>query len=454
MLAWNPEVLSRAAQGLSRLGVSISDGNAVADAPTTAIPAVGADEVSAAVASVLNEHGQTYQSLAARAEAFHSRFVATLASSVSYYQTTEADNANSLRGGITVAEQPYSTTVKTSSVTPIPSTADPITLVVSGTGYTTVSSATLNKIGRVYFPGTPSPYALYTPEEFWPFTPRLGSLTLDQSAAVGTQNLNSAILTQVGLGHTVNVWGTSQGSLVTTDEIRWLMADGSPGTGQVKFILTGDPGNPDGGVFARFTGPTIPGLGVRFNGATPPDSPYQTAIYTNQYDGVADFPRYPLNVVADANAIAGFDLGRHDYVDYSLETHAAQPLPTSPGYTGKTTYYIILNQNLPLLNRYDLPQPYGAAIADLIQPDLRVLIDMGYGSGEYANIPTRASLLEFPNWPVIGADLLRGVVQGSEGALVDLHLLPGSYYPMGRYPFSPVLDPGLNYPLPQTGLFG
>jgi len=37
---------------------------------------------------------------------------------------------------------------------------------------------------------------------------------------------------------------------------------------------------------------------------------------------------------------------------------------------------------------------------------------------------------------------------------VDLHLLPASYYPMGRYPFSPVFNPDLNYPLPQTGLIG
>jgi hypothetical protein len=420
------------------------------------IPAAGADEVSTAIASLFNQYGQMHQGLAIQAAAFHSRFVATLASSLSFYQTTEAANGNAFRGAVTDAEQLYAkqlySPAVTGPVTQIPSTANPITLVVGGTGYAIVPPGQLAKIGRVYFPGTPTPYALYTPEEFWPFTPQLGSLTLDQSAALGTQNLNNAILTQLALGHTVNVWGTSQGSLVVTDEIKWLMANGSPGTSQVKFVLTGDPGNPDGGVFERFNGLTIPGLGVRFNGATPPNSPYQTAIYTNQYDGVADFPRYPLNLIADANAIAGFEFGSHDYVDYSFETLAAKQLPTSPGYTGNTTYYMVLDQNLPLLDRYDLPQPYGAAVADLIQPDLRVLVDMGYGSDEYANIPTHASLLEFPNWPVIGTDLLRGTIQGPEAALVDVHLLPDSYYPMGRYPFSPVLNPDLNYPLPQAGL--
>jgi hypothetical protein len=457
-----PELITTAAMDLSNIGSTLSEANAAAATRTTGVLAAAEDGVSAAIAAMLSAHGQGYQALSAQAAAFHSQFVATVASSASSYQATEAGSVNALRSAVTDAQQLYShSPAVTSPVTQIPSTANPITLVVIGTGYTTVPPALLAKIGRVYFPGTPSPYLLYTPEEFWPFTPELGSLTLNQSAALGTQNLNNTILTQLALGHTVNVWGTSQGSLVVSDEIRWLMANGSPGTSQVKFVLTGDPGNPDGGVFERFAGLTIPVLGVSFNGATPPNSPYQTAIYTNQYDGVADFPRYPLNLIADANAVAGFQYGPHDYVDYSGETLAARQLPTSPGYTGNTTYSMVLTQNLPLLDpiRKGLPpyaaappQPYGAAVADLIQPDLRVLVDMGYGSHEYANIPTHASLVEFPNWPVIGTDLLRGTIQGSEAALVDLHLLPDSYYPMGRYPFSPVLNPGLNYPLPQTGL--
>ena len=459
-----PEVLGTAATDLTSLGSTIGAANAAAATQTVGVLAAAEDEVSAAIAAMFSAYGQGYQALSAHAVAFHSQFVAILASSLSSYQTTEAASVNALRSAITDAEQLNSPAV-TSPVTQIPSTANPITLVVLGTGYTALPPALLAKIGRVYFPGTPSPYLLPTPEEFWPFTPQLGSLTLNQSAALGTQILNNAILTQLALGHTVNVWGTSQGALVVSDEIRWLMANGSPGTRQVKFVLTGDPGNPDGGVFERFNGLTIPGLGVAFNGATPPNSPYQTAIYTNQYDGVADFPRYPLNLIADANAVAGFLYGPHDYVDYSGETLAAKQLPTSPGYTGNTTYSMVLTQNLPLLDPLldptrrglppyaaSAPQPYGDAVADLIQPDLRVLVDMGYGADEYANIPTHASLLEFPNWPVIGTDLLRGTVQGSEAALVDLHLLPASYYPMGRYPFSPVFNPDLNYPLPQTGL--
>ena len=76
--------------------------------------------------------------------------------------------------------------------------------------------------------------------------------------------------------------------------------------GQLSFMLIGDPNNPVGGILERFPGFYIPFLDVAFNGATPPNSPYPTTIYTIQYDGIADLPQYPLNVVSDLNAFLGY----------------------------------------------------------------------------------------------------------------------------------------------------
>ncbi len=45
-------------------------------------------------------------------------------------------------------------------------------------------------------------------------------------------------------------------------------------------------------------------MGVTATGATPHNL-YPTKIYTIEYDGVADFPRYLLNFCVDLNAIAG-----------------------------------------------------------------------------------------------------------------------------------------------------
>ena len=299
--------------------------------------------------------------------------------------------------------------------------------------------------------GLPAQYALFTPEQFWPFTPQLGNLTLGQSVSQGAGLLTGALNTQIAAGNHVTVWTTSQSSTVASVSIQQLMAESSPGQNLVRFVLTGDPNNPNGGPFARFHGLYVPVLDVLFNGATPPNSPYPTMIFTNQYDGVADFPQYPLNLISDANAVAGFLNGQH----YYAAPLAYQQLPTSPGYTGNTQYFMSLTQNLPLTDwlRNDLPAPYGNALGDLIQPDLRVIVDMGYGSGDYANIPTPASLLELPNPFTILLDLAAGTIQGPQAALVDLGVLPVSMYPTA-YPFTPVLDPGLNFPLPQTGVTG
>jgi len=133
-----------------------------------------------------------------------------------------------------------------------------------------------------------------------------------------------------------------------------------------------------------------------------------------------------------------------------MQVGTAIQLPTSPGYTGNTTYYERLTQDLPLLWPLRmLPAPFGNALADLLQPDLRVLVDMGYGSGEYANLPTPASLFELPDPFTIVPALANGAIQGPQAALVDLGLLPASMMPTG-YPFNPELNPDLNFPLPQS----
>ena len=71
-------------------------------------------------------------------------------------------------------------------------------------------------------------------------------------------------------------------------------------------------------------------------------------------------------------------------------------LPTSGPTT--TTYYIIPSDNLPLLNPIRGIPIIGNPIADLLQPDLTYLVNLGYGDPLYgwstgpANVPTPAGL--------------------------------------------------------------
>ena len=60
-----PEMIAASASDLASIGSTISEANAAAAGPTTAVLAAGADEVSAAIAALFGEHGQAYQAAAA-----------------------------------------------------------------------------------------------------------------------------------------------------------------------------------------------------------------------------------------------------------------------------------------------------------------------------------------------------------------------------------------------------
>ena len=98
----------------------------------------------------------------------------------------------------------------------------------------------------------------------------------------------------------------------------------------------------------------------------------------------------------------------------------------------------------------------GPPIADLLQPDLRVMVDLGYsdyGSGlSYANVPTPAGLFSLPNPLTVVPDLAVGAVQGPYGAVVQIGVEAGltspSYFP-SAYPWVPSTDLGLHVFLGQ-----
>jgi len=276
---------------------------------------------------------------------------------------------------------------------------------------------------------------------------------LGQSMVEGLHDLQTALAAEPPGTDTI-VFGFSQSATIGTDELDEIangtLADPA-GPANLAFIFAGDPNNPDGGLLERFDGLYIPGLNMAFNGATP-DSAYPTDIYTDEYDGAADFPQYPLNLLADVNAIIGVFYD-HDYSALTpAQVGSAVLEAVSPG-AGDSTYYFIPTQTLPLLD----PLVQAGApqwLIDLLTPDLRVLVDMGYGSigssfgDEYADLPTPASLFELLNPINVTSDLLTGAEQGVTAALVDSGLLPESDMP-DTYPFVPSLDPDLSVTLGQ-----
>jgi hypothetical protein len=104
-----PEALTAAASALQTLGTSMTDQNAAAAAPTTAVAPAAADPVSALQATQFSAYGTWYQQVSARAAAVHQMLVNTLNTSAGSYGETEATNQtatgstslSSLLGGLT-----------------------------------------------------------------------------------------------------------------------------------------------------------------------------------------------------------------------------------------------------------------------------------------------------------------------------------------------------------------
>jgi hypothetical protein len=284
---------------------------------------------------------------------------------------------------------------------------------------------------------------LPTPEALSPFTGAT-SLPFDVSEAQDLQVLDAAILSQIAGGqvdatHPVVVWGWSQSSDIAGMTMAQLTSQGVP-SDDVHFVLTGDANNPNGGVLERFdmpagvnpqdsypegSFPSLSALGVPFNGATPADL-YPTDVFTNEYDGAADFPQYPMNFLADVNALAGIVF---DHIMYPVLTPeqiaSAIELPTSA--TDTLTNYYMIPEDLPLLDILRFIPVIGNPLADLLQPDLSVLVNLGYGSitdgwsQAPADVPTPFGL--FPtdlNWSEVLTALANGVPQGITAAINDL----------------------------------
>ncbi len=457
-----PEILANAAGDVESIGSAINAGGSAAAGSTTGVLAAAEDEVSKAISALFSEYAQDYHAALKQAAAFHTEFTRALAAAGAAYTQAEAAAIQTLLGTAQTGTTTSGAFGTLTSMLTTPST--PVTsLIMNGTGFPTPDPFVVSVLNDAYivprFPGAIG-QGLTTPEQLWP---AFGDLTFGQSVAKGAQILNDALFGPTGVitsGNHAVVFGYSQSAVLTTEEIKTIMAlpdNLRPDPSQLSFVLLGNLNNPDGGFFSRYPGFYIPWLDIPFNGATPPNSPYPTFIYTNQYDGFTHNPQYPLNFLSDLNAFMGLTYEHGSYPFTAADVAKAIPLPTSPGYTGNTHYYMFLTQNLPLLEGLRNFPIGGNVLADLIQPDMRVLVDMGYGSmgtgGDYADIPTPASLFHLINPVTVGVDLARGAVQGGQAALVDIGALPQTSLP-DIYPYVPSIDPGLSINLGQSSVTG
>lgn len=242
----------------------------------------------------------------------------------------------------------------------------------------------------------------------------------DVSVDDGVDNLGDALdnLQELGYQGDVIIAGYSQGARVVTiakmqfangqyDEFLESLGEDA----EVKFVYIGNPNRPNGGLLTRLGAfGHIPVIDVTTGEPTPIDTDFDTEDWAIRWEGIADFPLYLFNPLAVANSLLGF---YYDHGTYLAINGGSDPGETPAGYTveeweaitsnpelypeivdiqvdGDTTYYTITPKYLPLVRPLH-GLPGGKAIADLIEPLLRVIIEeTGYDRdssfGEYREL--------------------------------------------------------------------
>jgi len=411
-----PPLLDAAAAELAGIGSTLSEATAAAAAPTTAIATAAADEVSTALANLFGAFGQEYQAISAQLGSFYAELTDRLTATANLYINSEAINISTL---VQQATQGLYTPTSAPPVAPITQYS---AIVMGGTGMPIPTPDYLNGVFTLYLkPVLPPGFALLplnTPEQLYPIT-GVKSLPFFSSVQTGLNILDAEIWNQLSIpGNHVTVFGYSQSAVLSSLEIQHFIAMGAnrPDPSLINFILTGNEMNPNGGILARIPGINITTIGLPFYGSTP-DTPYQTTTYTIEYDGFADFPRYPFNILSDVNAIFGILTVHTTYASLTpAQIASATLLNTQPPTDG--TYYMISHPHLPLLDPLRAIPVIGNPLAALIEPDLKVFVNLGYGDPNFAystspaNVPTPFGL--FPDVPahVVGDALFAGTQQG------------------------------------------
>lgn len=207
-------------------------------------------------------------------------------------------------------------------------------------------------------------------------------LGMDASIAVAVAGITDALGVTAG---PVVVAGFSQGAVAVARAKQALMAlpdPQRPAAGQLSFVTVGDPAGP-GGILARVPF-RVPVVGL--TPITAPDTPYDTVTVNGEYDGWADFPDRPWNLVSVANALMGIAYvhGRYETVPGGLnvaDVPQSHITSTVNGLGGRTTRYLLPTGKLPLVQPLrDIGVP--EEVVATVEKPLKAMVDAGYARND------------------------------------------------------------------------
>lgn len=222
--------------------------------------------------------------------------------------------------------------------------------------------------------------------------------------------------------------GYSSSANVVIREMKYLdsLGEAAPSPDQIKFLVLGSPHRPNGGIFGRFPGFNL--LGIPFE-ETNPDTQYELTDIGYEYDPISDFPAYPLMPLTLLNSLAGWQLLHISYggVESDLDNAIDNPNMTYYDEEKGIQYITIAAPHLPLLMPAymvadALPplKPFIEPVLKLIEPTLKVLVDLGYNRDVPVGEHLPAQLLPKHDPAKVAADLAEAMAKGIADAVESI----------------------------------
>jgi hypothetical protein len=192
--------------------------------------------------------------------------------------------------------------------------------------------------------------------------PALPGNDYDEAAAVNVENAIAALPEN----ERIILFGHSQGGeVIYSNLLRWKEdPDTAPDPSRVTWVSIGNPENALGGVTTKFPFPTKP---------APVDTKYAGIEVIHQYDGWADAPDNPFNLLAVLNAVIGSQSYHLNYWDVDLnDPNNVVFTPDQPdGTPGNVTYVYVPAKVIPLVKDTGF-------LAPILDQWLRPIVEAGY----------------------------------------------------------------------------
>ncbi|MDA2891065.1 PE-PPE domain-containing protein [Mycolicibacterium sp. BiH015] len=192
------------------------------------------------------------------------------------------------------------------------------------------------------------------------------------SVPEGSDNLYDAIYAhQATAGTPLTIGGVSKGAPSVVDVLYRLMADAentqdgitAPTRDQMNVAIYGAPGK----MFF---------IGTKYQPI--PETPYDILIVAAEYDGIADFPDNPFNLLAVLNAVRGAELLHVDAAFYDVANNPVHYRTDTNSLGATTTTVIVPAARLPLLNDMYESDVFDPKFTAFLEKALRPVIDSAY----------------------------------------------------------------------------